>query len=81
MDEVGKFDPTNFRALMRRLRDDRINVVTASPELGPTEQAMFAQRYLFEGRGRIREYRPLDTAIAGEADTAVSEATQLAPAC
>lgn len=59
-DEVGKFDPTNFRALMQRLRDNRIDVVTASPELGPTQQAMFAQRYLFEDRGRIREYRPLD---------------------
>lgn len=58
-DEVGKFDPNNFRALMQRLRDNLIDVVTASPELGPAQQAMFAQRYLFEDRGRIREYRPL----------------------
>lgn len=58
-DEVGKFDPNNFRALMQRLRDNMIDVVTASPELGPTQQAMFAQKYLFEDRGRIREYRPL----------------------
>lgn len=63
-DEVGKFDPKNFRALMQRLRDNRIDVVTASPELGPTQQAMFAQRYLFEDRGRIREYRPLDSIVA-----------------
>ncbi len=66
-DEVGKFDPKNFRALMQRLRDNRIDVVTASPELGPTQQAMFAQRYLFEDRGRIREYRPLDSVMTAAA--------------
>lgn len=67
-DEVGKFDPKNFRALMQRLRDNRIDVVTASPELGPTQQAMFAQRYLFEDKGRIREYKPLEVAesVSGE---------------
>lgn len=75
-DEVGKFDPKNFRALMQRLRDNRIDVVTASPELGPTQQAMFAQRYLFEDRGRIREYRPLDTVVAGDSNNAISEAAQ-----
>jgi hypothetical protein len=57
-DEVGKFDPKNFLALMLMLHENRIDVVTASPELGPSQQAMFAQRYLFEDRGRIREYRP-----------------------
>lgn len=57
-DEVGKFDPKNFLALMLMLQENRIDVVTASPELGPAQQAMFAQRYLFEDRGRIREYRP-----------------------
>lgn len=64
-DEVGKFDPTNFKALMQRLKDNRIDVVTASPELGPAQQAMFAKRYMFEDRGRIREYRPLDTVLSG----------------
>jgi len=57
-DEVGRFDPKNFVALMERLRDNRIDVVTASPELGPAQQAMFAQRYIFEDRGVIREFRP-----------------------
>jgi hypothetical protein len=57
-DEVGKFDSKNFLALMLMLQENRIDVVTASPELGPAQQAMFAQRYLFEDRGRIREYRP-----------------------
>jgi hypothetical protein len=74
-DEVGKFDPKNFRALMQRLSENRIDVVTASPELGLAQQAMFAQRYLFEDRGRIREYRPMDTSIAGEPATAASEAS------
>lgn len=60
-DEVGKFDPSNFRALMMRLKDNRIDVVTASPELGPAQHSMFAQRYLFEDRGRIREYRSLQS--------------------
>lgn len=69
-DEVGKFDPKNFRALMQMLRDNRIDVVTASPELGPTQQAMFAQRYLFEDRGRIREYRPLESVVAAAAPVA-----------
>jgi hypothetical protein len=68
-DEVGKFDPKNFRALMQRLRDNRIDVVTASPELGPAQQAMFAQRYLFEDRGRIREYRPMKAALVAEPGT------------
>jgi hypothetical protein len=62
-DEVGKFDPKNFLALMLMLQENRIDVVTASPELGPVQQAMFAQRYLFEDRGRIREYRPTGTPL------------------
>lgn len=62
-DEVGKFDPKNFLALMLMLQENRIDVVTASPELGPAQQAMFAQRYLFEDRGRIREYRPTGAAL------------------
>lgn len=57
-DEVGKFDPKNFTALMRMLQDNRIDVVTASPELGAAQQAMFARRYLFQDRGRIHEYKP-----------------------
>lgn len=63
-DEVGKFDPKNFLALMHMLQDNRIDVVTASPELGPAQQAMFSQRYLFEDRGRIREYSPLAARVS-----------------
>lgn len=57
-DEVGKFDPKNFTALMGMLRDNLIDVVTASPELGAAQQTMFARRYIFEDRGRIHEYKP-----------------------
>lgn len=74
-DEVGKFDPKNFRALMERLRENRIDVVTASPELGPTQQAMFAQRYLFEDRGRIREFKALD-AVATTAPMSLTQEVQ-----
>lgn len=74
-DEVGKFDPNNFRALMQRLRDNLIDVVTASPELGPAQQAMFAQRYLFEDRGRIREYRPMPLNLNEGATQNASEVT------
>lgn len=55
-DEVGKFDPKNFLSLMLMLQENRIDVVTASPELGPAQQAVFARRYLFEDKGRIRIY-------------------------
>lgn len=75
-DEVGKFDPRNFRALMERLRDNRIDVVTASPELGPTQQAMFAKHYLFEDRGRVLEFRPSGVAAAAKVEPVSTEVTQ-----
>ncbi|MNV67331.1 hypothetical protein D3C71_1601300 [compost metagenome] len=59
-DEVGTIDGGNFVALMRMLQDNWIDVMTASPELGPTQHALFARRYLFEDKGRIREYVPAD---------------------
>ena len=75
-DEVGKFDPNNFKALMQRLKDNRIDVVTASPELGPAQQSMFAHRYLFEDRGRIREYAPRSQHIQTSSAAAQSEVMQ-----
>jgi hypothetical protein len=57
-DEVGTIDGGNFVALMQMLRDNWIDVMTASPDLGPTQHALFARRYLFEDRGRVREYVP-----------------------
>ncbi|MDW5443817.1 ATP-binding protein [Polaromonas sp. SM01] len=72
-DEVGKFDPKNFLALMRMLQDNRIDVVTASPELGPAQQAMFSQRYLFEDRGRVREYSPLGAQVSSMAPQSATQ--------
>jgi len=56
-DEIATLDPSNFRALMQMLRDNRIDVVTASPEIGPLQHALFAQRYLFQDGGRIQVYQ------------------------
>jgi len=62
-DEVGKFDGPNFLALMDMLRDNRIDVVTASPELNPRHFRKFAQRYRFEDLGVIRTFEPPRTAV------------------
>jgi hypothetical protein len=72
-DEVGKFDPTNFRALMHMLSDNRIDVVTASPELGAAQQALFSQHYLFEDRGRIRVYSPGGAPSSAESAQAAAQ--------
>lgn len=58
-DEVGKFDPGNFASLMRMLKDNRIDVVTASPVLGIAQQRLFARRYNFTEGGGIAIYAPL----------------------
>lgn len=55
-DEVGKFDPGNFAALMQMLADNRIDVVTASPALDMTQFGHFANRYLFEDNGVIKHF-------------------------
>ncbi len=57
-DEIGKFDGPNFTALMDMLRDNRIDVITASPELNVRHYRKFAQRYRFEDRGVIRMFVP-----------------------
>jgi hypothetical protein len=75
-DEVGKFDPTNFRALMTMLVDNRIDVVTASPELGDAQQAMFSQRYLFRDQGRISVYAPDVPADSNQRANAAQAAAQ-----
>ncbi|WP_167468434.1 ATP-binding protein [Cupriavidus plantarum] len=57
-DEVGKFDGPNFVALMDMLRDNYIDVITASPDLNPRHYRRFAQRYRFEDMGVIRMFAP-----------------------
>ncbi|MBV7542232.1 ATP-binding protein [Acidovorax sp. sic0104] len=56
-DEVGDFDQQNLLALMQMLKDNRIDIVTASPSLDLMQRGVFARRYLFEDRGRVRLYR------------------------
>lgn len=58
-DEVGKFDPGNFKALMDTLRENRIDPVTASPTLTHAEFRHFARRYVFKDRGSIGLFAPL----------------------
>lgn len=57
-DEVGKYDPANFAALMQMLSDNRIDVITASPELPLTQLKLYAQRYQFLDHGEVRYYQP-----------------------
>ena len=40
------------------LKDNRIDIVTASPSLDLMQRGYFARRYLFEDRGRVRLYQP-----------------------
>ena len=57
-DEVGKFDPGNFKGLMDTLRENRIDPVTASPTLTHAEFRHFARRYVFQDRGSIGMFAP-----------------------
>lgn len=52
-DEVGRFDGPNLQHLMQMLRDNRIDVVTASPALTPAAFSHFEKRYRFGPRGSI----------------------------
>jgi Protein of unknown function (DUF3584) len=55
-DEVGKFDAKNFHTLMQMLRDNHIDVVTASPKLTIAELRHFSRCYRFGERGSIARY-------------------------
>lgn len=57
-DEVGKFDPGNFKGLMDTLRENRIDPVTASPTLTHAEFRHFARRYVFKDQGSIGLFAP-----------------------
>lgn len=59
-DEVGRFDSDNFSHLMSMLKDNKIDVVTASPALTPASYEFFAHRYLFGKRGSIAIYKNLN---------------------
>lgn len=55
-DEVGKFDSKNFHTLMQMLRNNHIDVVTASPKLTIAELRHFSRCYRFGERGSIARY-------------------------
>jgi hypothetical protein len=55
-DEVGKFDISNFSALMNMLKDNQIDPVTGSPSLSPVQYRHFARTYSFQSRGRITRW-------------------------
>ena len=56
-DEVARFDAGNFKGLMKMLKDNKIDVVTASPSLTPAAYQQFSQRYLLGPRGRVAIFR------------------------
>lgn len=56
-DEVTRFDSDNFSNLMNMLKDNKIDVVTASPALTPASYEFFAHRYLFGRKGSIAVYK------------------------
>ncbi len=56
-DEVGKFDPVNFKHLITMLRENKIDVITASPALTPAAFEHFHHRYLFGEKGSIAIYK------------------------
>lgn len=58
-DEVGRFDTKNFGALIQRLKDNHIDIITAAPQLSTSQQEMFAHRYIFEDKGIIREVKTI----------------------
>ena len=57
-DEVGKFDGKNFIALMQLLKDNHIDVVTASPDISPRYYKLFSNRYQLDDGGVIRKCVP-----------------------
>jgi len=74
-DEVGKFDDANFKGLMDTLRENRIDPVTASPKLTPTEFRHFQHCYVFRDRGSIGMFAPPAGRKRAQAMTAVQVTT------
>lgn len=55
-DEVTRFDSGNFARLMGMLKENKIDVITASPSLTPAGYAHFKQRYLLGPEGSVAVY-------------------------
>lgn len=69
-DEVAKFDSANFAALLEMLRSNKVDVVTASPELGVMQYRRFQRRYQMADGGRVKEWTPR---LSGEREDSASE--------
>lgn len=56
-DEVGRFDGPNLKAMLHMLASNRIDVMTASPDLTASKLRLFPKNYIMENDGLIREPR------------------------
>lgn len=63
-DEVGRFDAKNFKSLMASLRDNHIDVVTASPALTPAMYPHFRNRYIFRPGSRVSVFQAASEPIS-----------------
>lgn len=63
-DEVGRFDAKNFKSLMASLRDNHIDVVTASPALTPAMYPHFSNRYIFRPGSRVSVFQAATAAVS-----------------
>lgn len=71
-DEVGRFDGPNFKHLMQMMAENKIDAITASPDLSTASYAYFAHRYVFCPQGLIAEYRDRNTGVTNSFNTEVA---------
>lgn len=57
-DEIGRLDGKNFLSMIQMLKDNHIDVVTASPFLNIAQLRHFSRRYLVESNGTIARFVP-----------------------
>lgn len=57
-DEIAAYDAENFAALLEMLRKNKIDVITASPDLGVLQYRRFERRYQMADGGRLLMYSP-----------------------
>jgi len=74
-DEVGMFDVKNFAALISMLKENRIDPVTASPQLSPVQYRHFGRTYTFQGQGRIARWTSESPRLSHRQKTAQGSTT------
>ena len=57
-DEIGRLDGPNFIGMIQMLKDNRIDVITASPLLNIAQLRHFSRRYYVEANGTVARYIP-----------------------